>query len=335
MNIGIVGCGNVAKAHLTALESIEIIAKIFVFDIDFGKAQVLAEGCGKTKLVEKLKTLSKEVDGVIICTPNNTHLAVIKEILSYRAIPILCEKPLASTLNDANEIKHLLTPKSIMGFNYRFNPIVASILEVKALRNLGDCIFIDVAFNKKSAIVRKHPTWRDGSDQNKSSGAFGDLSCHLLDLVAVIANSKIKKDSVRVSCGTRVPYKSGIKIETDDHCIVAGATENHSIFKIKASKAADDKELGFYVNVVFEHGEVHYSAAYAGVLELDLINSLQKEIISIEHQKLLQDPAGEIEFWSDSFYLQDKNWIGLLSVKNEPALASIDDGLDVQYLLSR
>ena len=47
------------------------------------------------------------VDAVIVCTPNDTHINVLRQIVRYR-VHILCEKPMCTTVAHCREVQALL-----------------------------------------------------------------------------------------------------------------------------------------------------------------------------------------------------------------------------------
>ncbi|MBF0104885.1 MAG: Gfo/Idh/MocA family oxidoreductase [Deltaproteobacteria bacterium] len=336
MNIGVVGCGSIATAHVRALQEIENVKNIYVFDIDSAKAMALSNQFGKVGVNISIKDMISKVDGIIIATPNNTHLPILKEIISIKPIPILCEKPLASSLPDAREIQKLAPPLSCVGFNYRFNHAVNKIFEVSNSRKLGNLIFADIGFNKNSAITKRTVSWRDLANQQNSSGAFGDLSSHLFDLVSHFSKSPIDKERLKVSLGTKVKYREGVKLCNDDHSIATGVTESGVIFRIISSKAAQQEDLGFYLNLVLDGGELNYSSTNPKQIKIKPIDEIEAGIMFLDIKTLLDDPENEIAYWSDSLFLQDKEWLEQISSNiSSKMLAGISNGLHIQELIFR
>lgn len=338
MNIAIIGCGNVAKAHVRALININIIRKIFVYDIDKEKMAKFIDGYSKCITTESIELAIENSSGAIICTPNSKRINVIQSIYNYKPIPIMCEKPLASTLPEAIDIYNMTKNNiSVIGFNYRFNPVISYILDLQKLKHLGKCVFISLAFNKKSAILRKEHTWRDQAVQNGSSGALGDLGSHMIDLVSVISQSYIINNTISYSKGTKVPFKSGAKVFVDDNCCITGITYNKTAFLIKANKAADDSELGLYINITFEKGEIYYNTINKNAVYLKHVDQLGIITNYFNYKQKFQDPLNEIIFWSDSFYLQDTAWIESLLATElvDHKLAKIEDGIKVQEIINK
>ncbi|KEJ81903.1 hypothetical protein EAOG_00010 [Escherichia coli R527] len=77
------------------------------------------------------------------------------------------------------------------------------IMRLRNEKKLGELHFFSAEFNKNSALTRHHLTWRDSAQQSKSSGALGDLSCHLLDLFCFIGESPVVVHGIKTVKGTR------------------------------------------------------------------------------------------------------------------------------------
>ncbi|WP_339038454.1 Gfo/Idh/MocA family oxidoreductase [Serratia symbiotica] len=77
----------------------------------------------------------------MICTPNNLHVSLAEEVLKYKQIPFICEKPLSTDLASAHRLVKLAPRNSIMSFNYRYNRIIQNLVQVKDDRELGKLHF--------------------------------------------------------------------------------------------------------------------------------------------------------------------------------------------------
>ncbi|MCX7122067.1 MAG: Gfo/Idh/MocA family oxidoreductase, partial [Gammaproteobacteria bacterium] len=309
MNIGMVGGGMVAIAHLKALESIADVASVFVYTRNPARAAELAKEFSKVCVAESLEILVMNVAGVIIATPNNTHLAVLRDIVSIKPLPVLCEKPLASSCEEGREFYRLAPPLSAVAFNYRFNKVLLSIIDLGRSAELGDILHIDLALNRNSALTKKTIGWRDGASQNKSSGACGDLGSHLLDIICYMTGSEIDRGSLRASLGIRVPMREGVVLTEDDHCIMTGTTDSRAHFKLQVSKSAEDAELGFHAHITFERGEIRYSSRSPDLIALKLMARPGVTEVAIGSSRIIADPVTEVPFWSDSFYFQNEAWV--------------------------
>jgi glucose-6-phosphate 3-dehydrogenase len=335
MIIGIVGCGGIAKAHIRALSLIRDMDGLILYDANKESANRLREMSKIPAVVSgNISDLARQSDGFIVCTPNNLHLPVIAEVLNHKFIPCVCEKPLASDFTSARRISEITHPSSIVSFNYRYNLIVKKILDLIKRESLGKLNYFSAEFNKSSAITRNHITWRDSSQQRNSSGALGDLSCHLLDLFCALSSQRISLDSLKISKGTRIKTKSDGAVEVDDNGYVFGTGDQGTVFRIKASKAEREASLGFHLNLAFDEGEIFYSTQSPKNLSLHRFGDMEVYEVPIDDQRLLPDPEKELPFWSDSFFYMLKEWCE--EVKGGATgerLPRISSGLHVQEVI--
>ncbi|EAN2572375.1 Gfo/Idh/MocA family oxidoreductase [Salmonella enterica] len=42
-----------------------------------------------------------------MCTPNHLHVSVAEEVLRYKQLPFMCEKPLSTDLNSAQYLQEI------------------------------------------------------------------------------------------------------------------------------------------------------------------------------------------------------------------------------------
>lgn len=335
MIVGIIGCGGIAKAYVRALSLMSDIKELVLYDINVERAAQLGmESKVPATVVTDICNLSNQSDGFIVCTPNNLHLPVIEEVVRNNFIPCVCEKPLADKCASAYRIHQIAHPLSIVSFNYRYNNVFRNVDKVITSTSMGDMHYFSAEFNKNSAMTRGYLTWRDSALQCQSSGALGDLSCHLLDLFCVISSQHISLGSVRVSKGTRVPMKSNGAVEVDDNGYVFGTGDRGAIFRIRASKSESREGLGLHLNLVFERGEIQYSSRDPKKIFVHKFAETDITEFTIDDDHLLADPEKEVPFWSDSFFYMLKDWFRELhGVRSLGSLPRISSGLHIQQVM--
>ncbi len=99
-----------------------------VMDLDRPRAEKLATECGPDVMVfEDGQELIRheDIDAVVVTTPDETHAGLVMECLQ-REKPVFCEKPLATTVEDARKIVDAeagLGRKMVqVGFMRRYDP---------------------------------------------------------------------------------------------------------------------------------------------------------------------------------------------------------------------
>ncbi len=332
MKIGIIGCGAAASAHIRALQIIPEVREISVMGRNISRVQEYIKPFNGIHIARSIDELAATQDGIVIATPNDTHLSILEEIVSTRTIPVLCEKPLTSTLVNAEHFVKIAHPLSSINFNYRFNPIISQIMKMTKECRLGNYMFLDFSFNKNSAITKNKNTWRDNPEQG--SGVLSDLGSHLLDLVMYLTKSSIDPYSLSVSLGTRVKTREGIPLLAEDHGVITGITDKKIMFTLQLSKTSPESLLGIHLRLVFLHGEIRYSSHHPDQIQLTYVDQVEPQFVQLPQEKRIPDPKNEIPYWSDSFYWLHKAWIHKLSNLQHGAIATLAEGLKIQTIIS-
>lgn len=261
IRVGIIGCGWIAQTvHIPAY--IENPKSRLVAICDANKER-LDEFARKYKIQNTYSDYqellqSSSVDAVSICTPTALHSKVA--VASAKSgVHVLCEKPLASNLEEAQEIVQALSQsriKFMVGYNYRFLPNHVKAKEFLDDGRIGKPIFI------KGEVVTAGP-YKDEIDEKdyayetkKRMGAFFDLGSHLADLFIwmmgqpkeVCAAFSTHTDNVSVddSAAVLIKFKSDVLgsitiswLNLPDYQAMA----NSRIIEIIGSKGAVDSEF--------------------------------------------------------------------------------------------
>lgn len=130
------------------------------------------------------------VDALIITTPNYTHLDVLR-VAIQSGKHILLEKPMATSVEEANEILRLARnyPAVLqIGLQYRYKAIyVEATHEALQRRSLGDIKMINIT-EHRLPFLDKVKQWNKFSKY--SGGTLVEKCCHYFDLMNMYAQSK-------------------------------------------------------------------------------------------------------------------------------------------------
>jgi predicted dehydrogenase len=184
----------------------------------------------KLKVYENLENacMDPEVDGLIISTPNFSHISVIREAIKSEK-HILLEKPMAITLPDAYEIYRIAEnyPAVLqIGLQYRYKAMyVESIQEALIHRKLGDIKMINIS-EHRYPFLDKVKQWNKFNEY--SGGTLVEKCCHYFDLLNLFAQSRPKK--VYATGSKAVNFKKfeykGRKSDILDNAVVCVDYEN-------------------------------------------------------------------------------------------------------------
>lgn len=129
------------------------------------------------------------VDALIICTPNHSHLDVVR-VAVKSGKHILLEKPIATTVQDALEITRIaINYKAVfqIGLQYRYKAIYAeAIYETLTRKSIGKVQMVNI-LEHRAPFLDKVGQW------NKFKKNTGDTlvekCCHYFDLLNLFAGS--------------------------------------------------------------------------------------------------------------------------------------------------
>lgn len=187
LRVGIVGCGYIAQTvHIPAYIENPKSKLVAICDANKERLDEFARkyNIEETYLDYRELLQSGSVDAVSVCTPTALHSKVAIES-AKNGIHVLCEKPLASNLKEAEEIAqavHQSNIKFMVGFNYRFLPNHAMSKKLVDTGKIGKPLLI------RGIAVTPGPYRADidsedlSNEAKKRIGAFFDIGSHLVDL---------------------------------------------------------------------------------------------------------------------------------------------------------
>lgn len=208
-----------------------------------------------------------DIDAVDICTPNDSH-AEIAIAAAKAGKMILCEKPLARTVAEAEEMVKAVEAagvKNTVWYNYRRVPAVTLAKNIVASGKLGKIFHYRANFLQDWTINPELPQGGDGlwrlDVDAAGSGVTGDLLAHCID-TAMWLNGGIKDVSAmtetfvkeRVHVGSGEKQKVGI----DDACIFHCHFENGSLGLFEATRYARGHKALYTFEINGEHASIRW-----------------------------------------------------------------------------
>jgi len=175
IRIGVVGIGHLGNYHLQKYAKLENAQIVAVVDPVAEKAAKAAALYNCSVLASHLDMPGK-VDAVSIAVPTGQHYLVARDLLAG-GIDVLIEKPICSTLKEADELIALARKNKLIlqvGFVERFNPAVMALGKV-----IQKPMFIEAH--------RLHPFFERGTDVD----VILDLMIHDLDIILKFVNSPL------------------------------------------------------------------------------------------------------------------------------------------------
>ena len=198
------------EAYISNLRSMEDVDLIGVADDEPERGQAIATQNGARYFASFEDLLETKPDGVIICSENNRHRPLV-EMAALHGIHVLCEKPIATTLEDARAIVDACDNAGVLlmtAFPLRFS---APVLEIKARLDHGD--FGDVyCFNatNQGELPTKYRDWFV-DPKLAGGGAIMDHTVHLVDIMRWFLGSEV---DTMYACSNRIFHADEVEVET-------------------------------------------------------------------------------------------------------------------------
>jgi len=138
-----------------------------------------------------------DIDLVDVCTPGNTHAEIAIAALTAGK-HVLCEKPLANTVAEAERMAAAAARaaedgvRAMVGFTYRRVPAIGLARRLVADGRLGEIHHVRAQYLQDWLADPEAPlSWR--LDKAKAgSGALGDIGAHVIDLTQHITGDRIR-----------------------------------------------------------------------------------------------------------------------------------------------
>ncbi|MBL0886674.1 Gfo/Idh/MocA family protein [Myceligenerans indicum] len=137
-----------------------------------------------------------DVELVDVCTPGNTHAEIAVAALDAGK-HVLCEKPLANSVAEAEEMAAAAERAAghgvlaMVGFTYRRVPAIRLARDLVAAGRIGDVRHVRAQYLQDWLTDPAEPlSWR--LDKEKAgSGALGDIGAHVVDLAQFITGEQV------------------------------------------------------------------------------------------------------------------------------------------------
>lgn len=253
IKFALVGCGRISKKHIDAIAEIGNAVLVAVCDIDEEKAQEASKRAGNIPYYtsyDEMLTVEKDIDIVNILTPSGMHPTHTIDIVKKYKKHIVCEKPMALKLSDADDMIRTCDENGTRLFVVKQNRYN---LPVQKLRNA-------VEENKFGKLVMgtvrvrwcRPQEYYDLADWRGTwaldGGVITNQASHHIDLLEWMMGDPV---SVMAKNGT---YLSDI--EVDDTCVAIIKFKSGALGVVEATTAVRPKDLEGSLSILGEKGSV-------------------------------------------------------------------------------
>jgi predicted dehydrogenase len=157
-------------------------------------AERLGWGSAETDWKELIRR--DDVHLIDICTPGDSHAEIAMAALEAGK-HVLCEKPLANTVEEAEAMTAAAEEaagrgvRSMVGFNYRRVPAIALAQQLVSEGRIGEIRHVRAQYLQDWIVDPQFPlVWRL-QKAKAGSGALGDIGAHIIDLAQFVTGQLI------------------------------------------------------------------------------------------------------------------------------------------------
>jgi len=206
-----------------------------------------------------------KLDAVVVATPDDTHYPITMQALSA-GLHVLCEKPMASTAQQAREMYEKAEAahvRHMVLFTYRWMPFFRYAHDLIEQGAIGRCYHCEFHYLGDYARGDNY-MWR--YDQDRANGVLGDLGSHFIDMARWLVGD-IAQVSAKVGVAvTRRGSDGGVLHPANDTARLLVEFANGAGGLIQASAVANVADRGqqHHIRLFGEAGTLEINSNYFG-----------------------------------------------------------------------
>jgi predicted dehydrogenase len=191
----IFGTGFIGRVHLDAVRRLESVEVVALADPHIEPAQLLGAGFGIPTVASDYRSIlgDMDVDAVHICTPNSQHYSIAREALEAGK-HVVCEKPLATSVQEAQELVALAAQKGVRNcvcHNLRYYPMVQQLRRMREAGELGEILSLQGAYSQDWLLYDTDWNWRIDAKVGGPSRAMADIGSHWFDMAEHVTGLRV------------------------------------------------------------------------------------------------------------------------------------------------
>jgi predicted dehydrogenase len=359
VGVGMVGHAFMGRAHSQAWRSVgpffdppvtPVMAALAGRSAERTRAAARELGWASVETDWKELLRRDDVQLVDICTPGDSHAEIAVAALDA-GNHVLCEKPLANTVEEAAamvaaaERARARGVRSMVGFNYRRVPAIALARRLVADGRLGTLRHVRAQYLQDWLTDPRSPlVWRLQKDR-AGSGALGDIGAHIVDLAQFVTGQRLT--GVSALTQTFVPERPLVggdgtgPVTVDDAAVFVARTDGGALASFEATRFAAGRKNALRIELNGSAGSLSF--------DLESLNELWfhdhtegpatagfRRILVTEAEHPYAGawwPPGHLLGYEHTFTHQFADLLAAIAGGTDPS-PSFADGLQVQQVLA-
>lgn len=292
------------------------------------------------EMAEKEAAREDGIDFVSIMTPNNTHYEIAKCFMEH-GIHVVCDKPLAMNMEQAEELRVIAEEKNILfGMTYTYTGYAAIRQGREMIRQgkIGEILYIRAVYPEDwiiSDVVdgkMDDSAWRFDPELGGASLCTNDIGTHAEQMIVQFTGLKIKRVLAKFDT-----YPRHLKLETNATMLLDFGDDISG--ELWSSDIAIGHECGIGIYVIGSEGALEWSNEnpdllyYTPKAQPTMIMSAGRKYMEKESRRLSRVPQGHHEGYYEAFGNIYRSYCEVLVARKENREAdnytfpTIEDGV--------
>lgn len=248
------------------------------------------------------------IEAVAIVTPNHMHAPAALAFLK-RGIHVICDKPLATSLKQAQGLKAATDRAGVVfavTYNYSGYAMVRHARAMVAAGEIGRIRVVQVEYPQEwltealEQTGQKQAEWRTDPARSGAGGSIGDIGTHAFHLAAFVSGLAVTEISAELTS-----FVAGRRL--DDNVQVMLRYENGARGSLWASQVAPGNENGLRLRIYGDKGGLEWAQEQPDQLKWSPFGEVQRIVTrgsggaNAAAQRVTRIPAGHPEGYLEAF----------------------------------
>lgn len=353
ISVGFLGYGFMGKAHANAISRLPMffpdappVERAIIAGRNEERLERARVQLGFEQATTDWREVLQEVEVLYNLGPNSLHAGPSIAALE-RGVHVLCEKPLATSTDDAAAMAAAAKTsdaRAAIAFNYRFLPAIQLAKKLLQAGDLGEVYHARARYYQDWLSDPDTPwSWRLDEDR-AGSGALGDLASHAVDLLRYLCVPETGPvETVLGSLQTFVeerPYPDDEEtrkpVTVDDACSGLLRFGNGATGTLEASRCATGHENDLKISIHGSNGSLRFSLERLNELQFrrERNRGYETLLVTSEDDPYLDHwwPEGHVLGWEHPFVHENYEFLSAVAT-GRPYRPDFEDGYAVQQIL--
>lgn len=297
-----------------------------------------------------------QVQVVHVCTPNHLHRAIAQAALEAGK-HVVCEKPLATTLEDAKVLASLAASTGLVAtvpFVYRFHPVIREARARIAQGELGPLRLIHGSYLQDWLLDPASNNWRVDPALGGASRVFADIGSHWCDLVEWVGGERFVEvsaafETVIAERGAvtgqsfTTPAAGGAMqaVSSEDVAAALFKTDSGTLASLTVSQVSAGRRNRLWFEIDGAKASVAFDQEDSERLWVGLPDQREEIFVrgpgagSSEQRRLSVLPAGHAQGYGNCFDAFVADTYRAIRAERPEGLPTFDDGLRSALIVDR